>query len=254
MSSSVPLLIVGAGTVGFLHSILPDHWVPLAVIARTQRWSIRHVARISFLASVGHVVTSLVLAGIVAAVGLQFRSAFETQQAHIVGAILIVTGIAFLALSLAGHRGHSHGPGGHSHNHLGHNDHGHYHDREHDHEDDSWENYDHVHPHEHDPGTVPAERSALQRFAAIAGPFGAAASPDLTILPVALAASAIGLGVVLGTLVSFTVVTLGTFVGLTVVATLAGYQVTGEWLEERGNLITGMVLLLIGLAVYLSLF
>jgi hypothetical protein len=56
----------------------------------------------------------------------------------------------------------------------------------------------------------------------------AAASPDLTILPVALAASAIGLGAVLGTLVSFTIVTLGTFVVLTVAATLAGYQVKGE--------------------------
>ena len=114
MTNSVPLLIVAAGTVGFLHSILPDHWVPLAVIARTQLWSIPHVARISFLASVGHVVTSLVMAGIIAAIGLQFRSALETQKGHIVGVILIVTGIAFLPWSLNGHGGHLHGCGGHS--------------------------------------------------------------------------------------------------------------------------------------------
>lgn len=98
-----------------------------------------------------------------------------------------------------------------------------------------------------------AERSALQRFAAIAGLFGAAASPDLTILPVALAASAIGIATVLGTLVSFTVVTLGTFVVLTVVATLAGYQVKGEWLEERGNLITALLLIAIGVVAFLNL-
>ena len=115
MTNSVPLLIVAAGTVGFLHSILPYHLVPLAVIARTQLWSIPHVARISFLASVGHVVTSLVMAGIIAAIGLQFRSALETQKGHIVGVILIVTGIAFLPWSLSGHGGHLHGCGGHSH-------------------------------------------------------------------------------------------------------------------------------------------
>lgn len=80
----MPLLIVAAGTVGFLHSILPEHWVPLPVIARTQQWSVARVARISFLASVGHVVTSLVIAAIIAAVGLQFRSTFETQQGHTV--------------------------------------------------------------------------------------------------------------------------------------------------------------------------
>jgi Na+/H+ antiporter NhaC len=93
----------------------------------------------------------------------------------------------------------------------------------------------------------------LQRFAAIAAPFGAAASPDLTILPVALAAGAVGIGAVIGSLLSFALVTIGTFVVLTVAATLAGYQVKGEWLEEHGNLLTAVVLIAIGIAVYVGL-
>jgi len=95
-TTSVPLLLIAAGTVGFLHSILPDHWVPLAVIGRTQRWSIARVARVSFLASVGHLLTSVVIAGIIALVGLQFRHAFETEQGHIVGSVLVLTGLGFL--------------------------------------------------------------------------------------------------------------------------------------------------------------
>lgn len=229
-TTSVPLLIIAAGTVGFLHSILPDHWVPLAVVGRTQHWSIARVARVSFLASIGHVVTSLVIAGVIAVVGLQFRHAFETQQGHIVGVILILTGIGFLIWSLTGHGGHSHD---HEHHH-GHDD-GHARDDEDDH------------------GAHPADASFVRRFAAIAGPFGAAASPDLTILPVALAASAVGVGAVLGSLLSFSIVTIGTFVVLTVAATLAGYQVKGEWLEEHGNLLTAIVLIGIGIAVYVGL-
>ena len=93
----------------------------------------------------------------------------------------------------------------------------------------------------------------MRRVAAIAGPFGAAASPDLTILPVALAASAIGLAAVLGTLLSFTVVEPGTFVVLTVVTTLAGYQVKGDWLEEHGHVITALVLIAIVGVVFLNL-
>ncbi len=65
-STSVPFLLAAAGAVGFLHSILPDHWVPLAVIARTRRWTIVRTARISLLASVGHVLTSIILGGIIA--------------------------------------------------------------------------------------------------------------------------------------------------------------------------------------------
>jgi hypothetical protein len=41
-----------------------------------------------------------------------------------------------------------------------------------------------------------------------------------------------------------------TFVGLTVIATAAGYQVQGEWLEKHANTITSFVLVAIGAAVF----
>ncbi|MGI8827154.1 MAG: hypothetical protein ACR2JC_16240 [Chloroflexota bacterium] len=235
-STSVPLLLIAAGTVGFLHSILPDHWVPLAVVARTQRWSTIRTARTSLLASIGHVLTSIVLGGIIAAVGLQFRSAVERQQGHIVGVVLILTGIGFAVWGLSGH-GH------------------HHHDHDHEngaggaHDSDDYERY---HAYDHDPEEVLA-RSLPRRLAAIAIPFGAAASPDLTILPVFLAASAVGVGAVVGVLTTFSFVTLATFVVLTVGATMAGYQVRGQWLEDHGNVITAGVLVVIGGAVYAGL-
>jgi hypothetical protein len=237
-STSLLLLLLAAGTVGFLHSILPDHWVPLAVIARTQGWSIARTAQTSLLASVGHVLTSIVLGGIIAAVGLQFRSTFETQQGHIVGIILVLTGIGFAVWGLTG-RGHHYD--GHDHNHHLH------------------EPQDHAHldgdPHHHEQPNQgrSGDQSLAQRLAAIAVPFGAAASPDLTILPVFLAASAVGIGTVIGVLTTFSAVTLATFVTLTVIATLAGYQVKGEWLEKNGNTITAVVLVAIGVAVYAGL-
>ena len=65
---------------------------------------------------------------------------------------------------------------------------------------------------------------------AIAVPFGVAASPDLTILPVAFAASAVGGGAEVSVLSVFAILTIGTFIGLTVLATLVGYQIRGAWL------------------------
>jgi len=224
-SASIPLLIGAATAVAVLHSILPDHWVPLAVVGRTQRWSVLRVARVSALASAGHVLASVVLAGIIAAIGLQFQRQLEAQQGHIVGAVLILTGLGFLIWGLTGH-GHGHG-----------------HDHDHGHADG----------HDHDDDTASASRQTLaRRLAAIAVPFGVAASPDLTILPVALAASAVGRGAVVGVIVVFAVVTMATFIGLTVLATLAGYQIKGEWLERNANTITALVLIAIGLVAYVG--
>ena len=238
-SSSLWLLLGAAAVVAILHSILPDHWVPLAVVARTQRWSLFHVGRITFLAALGHVVTSLVLAGILAVIGLQFQKVVETQQGHIIGAVLVLTGLIFLIWGIVGTgpQGHHHGEG-HTHTHeLTHDQHEHEQEQEHDHRYDK---------------DMVKEPSIARRLAAIAIPFGVAASPDLTILPVALAASALGIGAVVGVLSTFAIFTIVTFVGLTVIATIAGYQVKGAWIENNANTLTSLVLIAIGVVAFLG--
>jgi hypothetical protein len=92
----------------------------------------------------------------------------------------------------------------------------------------------------------------VKRLSAIAVPFGVAASPDLTILPVALAAGALGTVAVASVLGVFAIFTIATFVGLTVIATLVGYQVKGDWLEKNASSITSLVLIAIGIVAYIG--
>lgn len=233
-STSIFLRLGAAGIVAVLHSILPDHWVPLAVVARTQRWSLLHVGRVALLASLGHVITSLMLAGLIALVGLQFQHEIEIQQGHIVGVVLVLTGIGFLIWGLVGH-----GP------------HGHHHEADYAHAHGLADKHDDLHEHEvkH---SLSKKQPLIKRLAAIAVPFGMAASPDLTILPVALAASAIGTVAVVSVLGVFAIFTIATFIALTVIATMAGYQIKGDWLEENANTITSLVLIAIGIVAYLG--
>lgn len=219
-------MLVAAAGVGFGHAILPDHWAPLAVIGRTRRYPLAKVARLSGLAGVTHVLVSLVLGAVIVVVGLQLRSSVEHAQDTIVGLLLIATGVAFGVLEVTG-RGqahlhldsdgdHHHGSGaaGHAHDHwLGHREH--------------------------------SSRSLLS----IVVPFGAAASPDLTILPVFLAATTAGAGAAIGSVIVFGAVTIATIVGLTLFAAAGGYQVKGQWLERWGNALTAFVLVVIGALV-----
>jgi ABC-type nickel/cobalt efflux system permease component RcnA len=251
MSFTAPALLAAAASVGFGHAVLPDHWVPLSVIARAQRYPLRRVLRLSGLAGLVHVALSLVLGAILIVVGLRFRSTVEHRENLVVGGLLIATGVAFAVLELAG-RGHSHDEhGGHNHGH-GHDHHHH----EHTHGDDQ---HEHQHSeeavlvatstppqHEHD-------RGRIARLLAFAVPFGAAASPDLTILPVFLAASAAGAAVAIGTLVVFSLVTVCTIAALTVLGALAGYQLRGAWVDKGANLLTAAVLLIIGILVTTSM-
>src|SRR5437764_6579951 len=105
--TATPALLAAAAGVGFGHAVLPDHWVPLAVVGRTQHYPLSKVARLSGLAGVAHVLVSVILGAVIVAIGLQFRSTVENVQNTIVGLLLIGTGVAFLALELTGH-GHHH--------------------------------------------------------------------------------------------------------------------------------------------------
>jgi hypothetical protein len=230
MSGTAPALIAAAAGVGFGHAIMPDHWVPLAVLGRTRRYPLARVARVSGLAGVAHVLVSLLLGAVIVVIGLQFRSSIQSAQDTIVGIVLVATGVGFGLLELSG-RGHSHG--GHSHVHY-----------DHDHGDHRRADAD---PHDHDHDDQPASR--FRGIASIMVPFGAAASPDLTILPVFLAAAAAGAATAVGSLIAFAVVTILTIVGLTLLATVGGYQVRGNWLDRFGNTITAGVLVVIGALV-----
>ncbi|MBV9338079.1 MAG: hypothetical protein JO243_19505 [Solirubrobacterales bacterium] len=248
MSTALALLLAAAG-VAFGHAILPDHWVPLAVIGRTRRYPLAKVARLSGLAGAAHVLVSVGLGAVIVVVGLQLRSTVQHAQDAIVGSLLIATGLAFLILDLTG-RGHDHDHdhqpshldhgGGHSHHsHLDHGG-GHAHRSPHDHgggHPQSGQGDDPAPAH-----VDPGRHSLLS----IMVPFGAAASPDLTILPVFLAATTAGAGAAIGSVVVFGTVTIATIVGVTLLAAAGGYQVRSEWLDRWGNAFTATVLIVIG--------
>jgi cadmium resistance protein CadD (predicted permease) len=58
---------------------------------------------------------------------------------------------------------------------------------------------------------------------------------------------------VTASLAVFALFTMVAFVGLTVIATAAGYQMKGEWLEHHANTITSVLLIAVGIFVFVGL-
>jgi hypothetical protein len=232
---AAPALLAASAGVAFGHAVLPDHWVPLAVMGRARRYPLTKIARLSSLAGVAHVLLSIVLGAVIIAIGLQFRSAIEHAQDAIIGCLLVATGVGFIVLELTGH--------GHHHDHDGHGDH----------DDSGHADHDDTGHAHHDHGDRGHSHAQHEHVAAIMVPFGAAASPDLTILPVFLAATTAGAATAVGSIVVFAAVTIGTIVGLTLAAAKGGYQFKGDWLERWGNVVTAGVLLIIGTLVLFGL-
>src|SRR4029077_16496485 len=70
------LLVAAVATVGVLHTMVPDHWVPITLIARQRGWSKAETARAAVVAGTGHVLSTLLIAGVVWLAGVAAAERF----------------------------------------------------------------------------------------------------------------------------------------------------------------------------------
>src|ERR1051325_291594 len=114
------LLIAAVAGVGVLHTVVPDHWVPITLIARQRGWSPAETARAALLAGTGHVVSTLIIAIVLAIAGALVAERFG-QLVDTLSSIALIGFGGWIAIGAwrdlqAGSHGHSHGIAhGHTH-------------------------------------------------------------------------------------------------------------------------------------------
>jgi hypothetical protein len=140
VSAAPELLLIGAvAAVGVLHTVVPDHWVPITLIARQQGWTKREVARAALIAGTGHTVSTLLIGVVVWIAGVAFATKFGNLVSIVSSLALIGFGGWIAISSLLELRG-----GGHGHGHR-HDDHDDVH--EHSLQHDDREAHEHEHKH-----------------------------------------------------------------------------------------------------------
>lgn len=92
------LLLLSALTIGALHSLAPDHWIPFVALARAQQWSRWKTTYSVFLAGLGHISSSLVIGviGIALGVAAEHVGGWETIRGDVASLLLIGFGVAYM--------------------------------------------------------------------------------------------------------------------------------------------------------------
>src|ERR1043166_2448855 len=126
-------LIATGFAVGFLHAVIPTHWLPFVVAARAQRWNKTKTLTITGFAGAGHTLFTTALGVLVVWGGMAINSRIGKAFPFLAGGALIGLGIFFLVRQISGGRGHVHLFEGRSH-----------HEHQHEHA------HSHAHPHSHD--------------------------------------------------------------------------------------------------------
>jgi len=138
-----------AASLGLIHTIIgPDHYLPFIVISRARNWTLRKTLFVSFLAGLGHILSSVVLGfvGIALGIAVARLEGVESARGEIAAWLLIGFGMAYFLWGIRWAwkgKPHTHA---HLHEHAEAADHTHGPDAAHEHVH-SHEKAEHAHPH-----------------------------------------------------------------------------------------------------------
>jgi len=203
-------LAIASITVGSLHSLAPDHWVPIAAVARARSWSRGRTTRVAFICGLGHVTVSALLGLLALMFGAELFRSLGTRMISISGLLLIGFGVAYAIWGLRGA--------------LAHRLHGHHH-----------HHYDHVHD--------PSRATAWSLFLIYC------ADPCVAVIPILFAAAPLSAVETVSIVAAYELATITAMVALVLVAHSGAQLFKGQWIERYGDGVAGALIVATGVVV-----
>ena len=210
---NVLALVIAAITVGSLHTMAPDHWMPFAALARSRGWTPARAARTTLLCGFGHVTVSAALGVVSLFVGLAVIKAIGSHLESQANFLLMAFGTAYLVWGTW--RSFRRDPQAALHPH--HHTHGH---------------------HDHDHGLT--EWSLFVLFSL---------DPCVAVVPMIIAAAGSGWHAVATVIVAYEVATLATMAVLVHVAHAGARAVRVSWIDRYGDVAAGALIVMLGAAM-----
>jgi hypothetical protein len=212
----VSALVVAAVSIAALHALAPDHWVPFAALARTERWSAARTASVTALCGAGHVTASVVIGILGAALGVGLFEAFGAALEGLAPYVLIGFGLAYAtwgAGRIVRERWHRrmHARGEHHH-----------------------------HRHHHLDHHAVSARALFLLFCA---------DPCVAVIPLMFAAFSTGWTAALAVVVAYEAATIATMIALVLPARAATGVVRSAWVDRFGDVLAGTVIVAVGVVV-----
>lgn len=108
MHQNLLSLIIATFFIALTHAILPNHWMPFALIGKGQKWGLTKTILVTVSAGLGHSLITSILGGIIAFMGFQITKHVETYAESVSGVILIIIGIVFFVIGRLRSSTHDH--------------------------------------------------------------------------------------------------------------------------------------------------
>ncbi len=93
-------ILIGSLVLSVVHAIIPNHWIPLVAVGKTEKWSRNETLWVTAITGGAHTISTILVGIIVGLVGYKLSSTHEFVTRVIAPLILVVLGVIYLIMDL----------------------------------------------------------------------------------------------------------------------------------------------------------
>lgn len=105
---SIIKILLGSLALSIIHALIPNHWMPLIAIGKTENWSRSETLRATVITGVAHTLSIILIGIVVGLFGYKFAATYVEAAKIIAPLVLLVLGIIYLLAELDSSRKHHH--------------------------------------------------------------------------------------------------------------------------------------------------
>lgn len=93
-------ILIGSLLLSIVHACIPNHWIPLVVVGKTENWSRSETLGVTAITGSAHTISTVLVGIIVGLVGYELSSTYESVTRVIAPSILVILGLIYFTVDL----------------------------------------------------------------------------------------------------------------------------------------------------------
>lgn len=89
-------ILIGSLVLSIVHASIPNHWLPLVAIGKTEEWSVRDTIGVTFITGMAHTLSTILIGVLVGVAGYALSTYFATITGWVAPGILVILGVLYL--------------------------------------------------------------------------------------------------------------------------------------------------------------
>jgi putative Mn2+ efflux pump MntP len=101
-------IFFGSLVLSLIHASIPNHWIPLIAIGRTEKWSTRETMTATLITGFAHTISTILIGIAIGLIGIKLSSSYSIVIEYVAPSILVVIGAIYLISDIRNHEHHHH--------------------------------------------------------------------------------------------------------------------------------------------------